>query len=285
MKKDSITVQALPGGVTNHNYILKAKDVKLVIRVAGQGTQNYIDRSQENQNALEMSRVGIGPKIYFSEPDTGFQVSEFIEGETMEKERFQTNDCLLQRAAEVLRNCHESKANFQNVFSPLENIRKNLQILEEEGYQKRYENWGEMLEQLQKIEEHWRRETCTLVPCHNDTLAGNFLGDESGLRLIDWEYSGKNDPYYDLACFAMENELDEQKERYFLTCYQKREPKETEWQRFYENKFVASFYWSIWSLVQIAYGKEETFYAAYGEKRAAFAQEAWKKLEELEEKR
>lgn len=91
-----------------------------------------------------------------------------------------------------------------------------------------------------------------------------------------------NDPYYDLACFSMENELDEEKEQYFLNCYCRKAMQKMDYYRFYENKFLTAFYWSVWSLVQIAYGKDRHFYYLYGKVRYKFAQEAWENLLEYE---
>lgn len=281
MRQLPICVKSLPGGVTNHNYILYIGETKLVIRVAGEGTGNYINRVAEMQNAGEMSKAGIGPKVYFSEPDTGFMISEFVEGGTMTAERFQISDRLLKAAADVLLRCHDSEAQFGNVFSPIEKIKENLLLLQELKFADRYEGWEMMSAHFEEISKKWKEEKRELAPCHNDTLAGNFLGDESGLRMIDWEYSGMNDPYYDLACFSMENELSEEKERYFLNCYCKKTMQEQDYYRFYENKFLTAFYWSVWSLVQIAYGKDKEFYYSYGKVRYEFAKEAWKRLKEF----
>lgn len=282
MRQLPICVKSLPGGVTNHNYILHVGETKLVIRVAGEGTGNYINRVAEMQNAEEMSKAGIGPKVYFSEPDTGFMISEFVEGNTMTAEQFQNSDSLLKAAAEVLSRCHSSGAQFGNVFSPIEKIKENLSILQELNFTDRYEEWEKIIGYFNEIAGVWKEESRELVPCHNDTLAGNFLGDEKELRMIDWEYSGMNDPYYDLACFSMENELDMEKEQYFLNCYCQGTIQREDYHRFYENKFLTAFYWSVWSLVQIAYGKDREFYYPYGKVRYEFAKEAWKNLKEFE---
>lgn len=279
MTKVPVQVEKLPGGVTNHNYVLKSNGEKLVIRVAGVGTDDYINRKAEMQNAKAMSDAGIGPKIYFCEPETGFMVSEFVEGKTMTAEVLKENEKLLQAIAKVLRKCHTSDAMFANDFSPVRRIQQNIAILERKQAIPYYEEWKVVYAEFQRLAENMKTQRRELVPCHNDTLAGNFLGDEKCMRMIDWEYSGNNDLYYDLATFSMENELNEEEEKKFLDYYF--EERQFEEKRFLENKFLTSFYWSVWSLLQIGYGKEKEFYYPYGEKRFDAAKTAWHRLEEV----
>ena len=49
------------------------------------------------------------------------------------------------------------------------------------------------------------------VPCHNDLLAANFLHDGTRIRIVDWEYAGMGDRYFDLGNFAVNNGLDEER--------------------------------------------------------------------------
>ena len=45
------------------------------------------------------------------------------------------------------------------------------------------------------------------VPCNNDLLAGNFIDDGQRVWLIDYEYSGNNDPAFELGNTATECDL------------------------------------------------------------------------------
>lgn len=267
MGQFQVKVDQLSGGVTNQNYVVTTEKQKLVIRVAGKGTGNYIDRMAEYHNAAKMSELGIAPAIYYSQPDNGFMVSEFLEGKTMTGELFQDNPKLLQAAAWTLSTCHTSGTVFDNIFSPEKKILDNLGILKQHSKLDYYAEWDNIVDFFYKTAESILDFHKSLSPCHNDTIAGNFLGSEDKLCLIDWEYSGMNDAYYDLACFSMESELSQEQEAYFLEYYCKCSNQQLDYKRFFRNKFLAALYWSSWSLLQIAYGKNAEFYFEYGKKR------------------
>src|SRR5207253_941070 len=56
-------------------------------------------------------------------------------------------------------------------------------------------------------------------PCHNDLLNANFIDDGERLWIVDWEYAGMGDPYFDLGSFAVNHELDEGCEAELLDAY------------------------------------------------------------------
>jgi len=143
-----------------------------------------------------------------------------------------------------------------------------VKILEENGFEGRYEVWGKITEKLAKIEAAYKKNPPKQVPCHNDTLSENFMYDGEVMRVIDWEYSGMGDSFFDMACVFVENPLDKEKEELYLNTYFGTEPTEEERARVLINKFLVVAHWSTWSLVQIAYGKEHDFYWEYGRTRA-----------------
>ncbi|MEG0598338.1 MAG: phosphotransferase, partial [Oscillospiraceae bacterium] len=99
----------------------------------------------------------------------------------------------------------------------------------------------------------------------------NFMYDGKEMRVIDWEYGGMNDGFYDLACVCVENPLDAKCEETYLRAYCGGEPTEEARARMLINKFLVTTHWSTWSLVQISYGKDEAFYWEYGRTRAVQA--------------
>lgn len=270
----------MQGGVTNKNYKLIIDGCSYAIRIAGAGTENYIDREKEFKNVSQMSEAGVAPKIYYSDVDTGFQVSEFIEGQTLSEEMIQSDYELLRTAVLTMKKCHNSGAEFYGEFNPIEKINVNLSLLKEKNYNDFFAGWEEIKDIYIEISENYKSQNIKLCPCHNDTLAGNFIGDKNLLKMIDWEYSGMNDPYYDLACFAMENKLSEKMEKQLLIDYNGGNISDKQILRFYENKFITIYYWSVWSLLQIAYGKDRTFYYDYGMERFKYISDCIVKIRE-----
>ncbi|MCU6760784.1 Thiamine kinase [uncultured Roseburia sp.] len=265
-------VETLPGGLTNKNFKVFMEDGTLAaVRMAGQGTANYINRPAEKHNAAQMAGIGIAPEIYYYDPKSGSQICEFIEADTMHPEDFQTRDEVLTSAAKVMRRYHDSGIEFKSRFNPIAKTKEYLEILKEHGYDKRYEGWDRMSEALDRIEKAYAVNPPKQVPCHNDTLAENFMYNGRVMRVIDWEYGGMNDGYYDIACVCVENPLNEECEAKYLEAYCGGEPTEEQKARVLISKFLVTTHWSTWSLVQICYGKDEEFYWEYGRTRAVDA--------------
>ena len=266
------TLETMPGGVTNKNFHFILEDkTQLAVRLGGAGTSEYIDRPGERANVTEMASIGIAPKIFYSNTENGAQITEYIDAPTMHPEDFQTRDEVLKLAGQVMAKYHNSGKQFASVFDPLGAIDKYLSILDEKKYEKRYEGWDKITDAWKRIKEIYRQHPPKQVPCHNDTLAENFMLEGDRMRVIDWEYSGMNDAYFDLACVCVENPLDARCEEVFLRAYCGGEPSEEAKARLLVNKFLVTSHWSTWSLVQIANGKDGDFFWEYGRVRAVQA--------------
>ena len=265
------SIRKMPGGLTNKNFVVTMEDGHIAaVRVAGKGTSEYIDRTAEKINLSSVGAMGIAPEIYYFNTASGGLISEFIPYPTMHPEDFIHRSEVLQAAARSLFAVHNSKARFKGRFDPIEAIRGYLQILEQNNFKEKYEGFYDALKKLNEIEKVYQNHPPILVPCHNDVLAENFLFDDTTMRVIDWEYSGMNDAYYDVACVIVENPLDETKEAEFLRYYINGEPDDVQLAKVLINKFLVTFHWSLWSLVQICAGKDYDFYWEYGRYRSEF---------------
>lgn len=271
---DIRNIDLMPGGLTNKNFkIVTENETAIAVRVAGQGTANYINRPAEKHNASLIASMGIAPEIYYYDTKTGSQLCEFIEADTMHPEDFNNNPDVVIKSAEVMRKYHDSGMEFKTVFKPIAKIKEYLEILEENDFNERYEVWDRIAESLSRIEAAYKKNPLNLVPCHNDTLAENFMYDGKEMRVIDWEYSGMNDRFYDVSCIFVENELNQEHEDLYLRTYCGGEPTEEDRARVLINKFLVNAHWSTWSLVQITYGKDHDFYWEYGRTRAVTCNE------------
>lgn len=265
-------VEFMPGGLTNKNFHAWTESGKqLAVRLGGAGTSAYIDRPGEKNNAGEMGRLGIAPEIYYYNTENGAQITAYIDAPTMHPEDFQTRDEVLNKAGELMRRYHDSGANFITSFDPIAAIEGYKVIMDENNFDKRYEGWDRMSAVLDRITEAYKKNPPRQVPCHNDTLAENFMLEGDTMRMIDWEYSGMNDGYYDIACVCVENPLDDKCEETFLRAYCGGEPSDEARARLLINKFLVTTHWSTWSLVQICSGKDFDFYWEYGRVRAVQA--------------
>ncbi len=120
----------------------------------------------------------------------------------------------------------------------------------------------------------------TRVPCHNDSLIGNWVLREDGkLYLIDWEYSGMNEPMWDLSCLSIEANYSEENDDELLTAYFGRPVTIKEKKHFITAKLYVDYLWTLWGLTRVPFDGE--FMQEYADNRYARLKkniEAYKKL-------
>ena len=205
--------QALGGGITNHNVRMCLGGEDVVVRVCAEGVDILgIDRSVEDVATRRAAALGIGPEVVAYFPELQVLVTRWVEGgEVLAAELREPG--VLARVAGALRTFHAGDrlgkafdvvtlARRQVAAAPAPDPRLGRAI-----------DLGARIDAALHGPEHER------VPCHNDLLGANFVGSGDGLRIVDWEYAGMNDRYFDLANFSVNNELSEADDRALLEAY------------------------------------------------------------------
>ena len=211
------TVSRLSGGLTNFNYKVTTPGGSYVVRVSPAGADLLsIDRINEHHNSVLADRAGVGAPVHDFLPDRAMLVVGFIEGETLSDESFQRSD-IVKRVALAVRQLHTANP-FLHDFNMFELQQKYLRICKERGFRlpDRYE---EFEPQVRRIREALRRNDEGLVPCNNDLLAANFIDDGKQIWIIDYEYSGNNDPCFELGNIWSECHLSIDALEYLLGTY------------------------------------------------------------------
>ncbi len=203
------TFEVLGGGITNHNLKVDVEGELYVLRVAGKDTNLLgIDRGVELAATEAAATLGIGPEVVdFVEPE-GWLVTRFIDGETPPIDTMREPE-MLARVAGALRAFHDGPA-IPGVFDSFRvvEVYRRTALARGGRVPEAYE-WAHEL--ATRIES--RRAADAPVPCHNDLLNANFLDDGERLRIVDWEYAGMGDHFFDLANFSINHELDRRRER------------------------------------------------------------------------
>ena len=106
-----------------------------------------------------------------------------------------------------------------------------------------------------------------LAPCHCDPLCENFLDTGDRMIIVDWEYSGMNDPMWDIADLIIEAELGPKAEQELLQAYFNGDPSPIEFGRIVVFKALCDLLWSLWGLIQHANHNPADDFWAYGNKR------------------
>jgi thiamine kinase-like enzyme len=267
-----VKVETLGGGITNHNYVITVSgraDLpwggKYVMRIPGQGSDLFIDREVEHKNALSASAAGVSPPVLYSLEPEMCTVVPFIEAQTMHPEDLAGHRDRLEKVVDAMRQYHD-RATFVNDIHVFDMIRDYMKMAR--GVDAPFPDdidW--MLKLADDIEQAMKRNPPADVACHCDLLSENFMLEESGrMWVIDWEYGGQTDPYFDLGDFCVEHPLSEEEERFIITRYCGAFD-EVAYARMMLHKIVADLWWSIWAMIQVRLSKLDFDFYEYGMNR------------------
>ena len=208
-------VEVLGGGITNHNFKVDVADESFVLRIAGHDTALLgIDRRVEHEASLAAAAVGVGPQVVaFVEPE-GYLVTRFIEGSIVPIEQMRDAESI-RRVANALRAVHRGPTLPGRfiAFRVVEEYRSTA-----------FAHGAEVPSSYV-----WARQVARRVerargvfperPCHNDLLNANLIDDGSRIRIVDWEYAGMGDVFFDLANFSINHGLDREARESLLAAY------------------------------------------------------------------
>ena len=208
------SVSVLSGGITNSNYRVDVDGDSYVLRIGGKDTDLLgIDRATERAASVRAAEVGVGPAVIgFVEPE-GWLVTSFIHGRPIPPEEVRSDEGIV-RVAAAMRKVHGAAAipGRFDVFAVVDQYRAEAQ---------RHGVWipAEFAHAHYAMERIRRaRGLQPQVPCHNDLLNANFL-DDGKIRIVDWEYAGMGDRFFDLANLSVNHDFRVEEDRLLLTAY------------------------------------------------------------------
>jgi len=214
-----LTLVALSGGITNRNFLVSAPGTseRWVIRLAGNDTHLLgISREVEHAATVAAAGVGVGPEVTaFIRPE-GYLVTRFIEGSPVSDEAVHQPETL-RRVADSLRRIHDGPA-IPGLFVPLRIVEAYRALALARGV--RIPAAYDLAAAVgRRIELACLEAPIELRPCHNDLLNANFIDDGTRIRIVDWEYAGMGDPFFDLGNFSINHELGGDEDAALLAAY------------------------------------------------------------------
>jgi thiamine kinase-like enzyme len=259
-------VRPLDGGITNRNYRVNFGGEEYVVRLPGKDTNLLgIDREAERLATEQAAALGIGPRVaaMFEEPPC--LVTCFVEGRELTSEELRGQDVLAE-VAKGLRAFHESGLELPTEFHVYDVVRDYAEVSRSRGgelpaeFEGALERAGAIVKTVGEHGEH------RSSPNHNDLLAANFLGSPDGVVIVDWEYAGMGDPFFDLGNFAVNNELDDDDADRLLEAYFG-EPA-TERRRAALNlfRFMSDFREAMWGVIQTSVSELDFDFPGYASK-------------------
>jgi thiamine kinase-like enzyme len=261
-----LTLSALSGGITNRNFLvqLAGRRDRYVIRLAGNDTHLLgISREVEHAATVAAAGVGVGPEVTaFIRPE-GYLVTRFIEGSPVPDEVVHRPETI-DRVAWSLRRIHEGPA-IPGLFVPLRIVEayRALALARSVPIPPEYELAAAI---GRRIELACLANPVELRPCHNDLLNANFIDDGERIRIVDWEYAGMGDPFFDLGNFSINHELTPDEDERLLDAYDAgdhRTDRQARLARLTLMRTVSDFREAMWGVLQQGISSLDVDFVAY----------------------
>lgn len=212
-------VEPLEGGITNRNYVVTVGGARYVLRVPGHDTALLgIDRANEHRAAVVAAEAGVGPEVVAFLPQSGCFVTRFVQGAHVPVAELRSGDALDLVVASV-RLLHASSP-IPSTFPVFRIVERYRDTAAERGVRvpPAYDDAHAL---AGRIEGSFAAAPSPLATCHNDLLNANFLRDGDHVWIVDYEYAGMGDVFFDLGNLTINNGLDDDARdrllhRYFL---------------------------------------------------------------------
>lgn len=249
---------ALTGGLTNQILRVTTTEHDLVVRISSPSTGLLsIDRDVEEHNARAAATAGVGPSVVERIAEAGVLVVEFIrDAVTFDDAAVGAN---LARIGATVRQLHDGPA-FAGRFDMFDIQRRYLAIMRAHAWPLP-EGYEDLLGYANSMEAALRRAPEPLVPCHNDLLAANFLDDGQRIWILDYEYSGMNEPAFELGNIIQEAHLGAEQLTELVTAYSGR-PDPVREARARLWGIESAYAWTLWGMIQL--GLAEIDYDFHG---------------------
>lgn len=268
---DVTTVDSITrlGGLTNLVHRVDIGDTSVIVRIPGDGTGEYIDRAVEAHNARAAARAGVSPEVIYARPETGLMISRTVPDiETMTPALFASRKGAPARAGQALAKLHNSGEVFEFRFELFAMIDDYLKILSTKDVDLP-EGYHDVVAAAAPVKQVLADADLPLAPCHCDPLCENFLDDGSLMWIVDWEYSGMNDPLWDVGDLSVEAGMTAQQDAELMQAYFGRPPTPSETGRMVIYKAMCDLLWTLWGLIQHADDNPAEDFWAYASERFA----------------
>ena len=266
-----VKADPIPAGLTNKNWRVTVDGVPHFVRIPGAATELLaVDRANERHNTRAAAAAGVGPPVLHELPEWDVFVLAWVHARTMSVETL-AEPGIPTRVAEALRRLHAGPR-FRDDFDMFRLSESYLRVVDERGitipagYRTR-------MDRLPRIEAALAVDPLPSVPCHNDLLAENYLDDGERLWIVDYEYSGNNDPTFELGNTCQEQGWDETRIRELCAAYFG-EATDALLARMRLQMIMSDVGWTLWAAIQAAISTIDFDFFGWAEERWARASAA-----------
>jgi thiamine kinase-like enzyme len=257
-------VEELSGGLTNRNLkVVTPAGVRVVRCSRSDASLLAIDRDAEHLNTIAAATAGVGPDVIDYRPDLGVLVIDFVVGQTLTETDF-ADPAVLARAADACRRLQAGPP-FTGDFDMFGRRDDYLATARAHGfglppdYERFDPDWADLRAVLAAT-------AGPMTPCNNDLLAGNFVDDGSRIWLIDYEYAGNNDPFFEIGNTATECEFSADQTVAYTEAFLGRSSR-CLLARVRLQSLVSEYGWSLWGFIQASSSPLDYDFASWGQHR------------------
>ena len=258
-------ITVLKKGMTNRSFLFECRNKKYIMRIPGEGTDHLINRKEEAAVYQALENRQICDDVLYMNPDNGYKITAYLEDATnCDAENWNEVEACITK----LREFHELNLTVGHRFDIFGQIDFYESLWNgEKSYFKDYEKTKTAIFELKKwIDTLEKKETLV----HIDAVPDNFLFTKDGIRIIDWEYAGMQDPHVDIAMFSIYSLYSKEQVDHLIDLYFKGEVSSIIRTKIYAYIASAGLLWSNWceykrslgidfgeySLCQYRYAKE-----------------------------
>ena len=249
--QDIQEIFAIKEGLTNTSFRFTCKGKKYVYRHPGVGTEEYIHRDSEAFSMQIAKELELDDTFIYMDSKEGWKISHFIENiHTLNYH----NEEEVKGAIRMIKKLHDANIKSKYDF----NIWKaSLDFIDKIALKGRndFKDFEELFSVMKKVYEYTELDGVEKRLCHCDCYDPNFLVNEGGkIYLIDWEYSGNDDPANDLGTFICCSDYSYEEAMNVLELYFGRSLKKEELRHYVGYIAIASYYWYVWAIYQESVG-------------------------------
>lgn len=244
------------GGLTNKTFAVELDDNNLyVYRLPGDGTEAIINRRHEKISTELAWNLKIDSELLYFDDSTGKKISRYVDNAITMNPDLMKDSVNIKGISKVLKILHTSGVDTGVPFDVFDMADSYQQVIIDNDVSF-FDDFSTVRDKVFDLKEKIDSFSNLKVSCHNDPLCENWIKSENEYYLVDWEYAGMNDPYWDLADVSIEAGFGEEDDLLLLKCYLERIPTKEELLRFEANKVFLDFLWSLWGKTRVPFDGE-----------------------------
>ena len=260
----ALVFRALSGGITNRNFLIEAAGThdRYVVRLAGNDTHLLgISREVEHAATVAAAGVGVGPEVVAFVRPEGYLVTKFIVGGPVTDEAVH-KPATIRRVADSIRRFHDGPA-IPGLFMPFRIVEAYRALAMARGVSIPAA-YADATAVARRIEGAFVASPVEIRPCHNDLLNANFIDDGDRIRILDWEYAGLGDPFFDLGNFSVNHGLTPAEDAILLEAYEG-SARPARLARIYLMRIMSDFREAMWGVLQQGISSLDVDFVAYAD--------------------